>query len=162
MTITVGSLKEFYDDGTPSEIAQDIFELLVGSSVALANVPSSASDSLDIISNADLVLTISVSTTSGARLIFSIGCRKDDSAALEADSTTGLLSIDGQDTVTASDASVVRQDGSTVVVTIKAAAMELIGLGGFDLELREINGLNTVSKWIGSGVVRRVAGRITA
>lgn len=143
-----------------ASVASEVFRRIVGSAIALASVPV-ASDSIDMIDNVDLELSIAVASTSGARLIFSIGCPSDDSATLEADSVTGLLTVNNE-AGDSSLATVTRVSASLVTVVVKAEAIYELGLGGFVLELREVDGSATTSLWEAGATIRRTSGRITA
>lgn len=144
----------------PSQVAVEVFKKLIGSSIAVAAVPTS-SDSIDIINNVDFDLSISVASTSGARLIFSIGCPADDDASLEADSATGLITINGE-AGSPTMAAITRESASLVSVLIKAEAITELGTGGFVLELREVVGSATTSLWEANATIRKTSGRITA
>lgn len=145
----------------PSQVAVEVFKKLIGSSIAVAAVPTS-SDSIDIINNVDFDLSISVASTSGARLIFSIGCPADENASLEADSTTGLITINGEASGSPTLAAITRESDSLVSVLIKAEAINELGTGGFVLELREVVGSATTSLWEANATIRKTSGRITA
>lgn len=142
-------------------IAIEVFKRLIGSSIAVAAVPTS-SDLIDIINNVDFDLSISVASTSGARLIFSIGCPADENASLEADSTTGLITINGEASGSPTLAAITRESDSLVSVLIKAEAISELGTGGFVLELREVVGSATTSLWEANATIRKTSGRITA
>lgn len=144
-----------------ASIAVEVFKKLIGSSIAIAAVPA-ASDSIDIINNVDFDLSISVASTSGARLIFSIGCPADENASLEADSTTGLITINGEASGSPTLAAITRESNSLVSVLIKAEAISELGTGGFVLELREVVGSATTSLWEANATIRKTSGRITA
>lgn len=142
-------------------IAIEVFKKLIGSSIAIAAVPAS-SDLIDMINNVDFDLSISVASTSGARLIFSIGCPADENASLEADSTTGLITINGEASGSPTLAAITRESDSLVSVLIKAEAISELGTGGFVLELREVVGSATTSLWEANATIRKTSGRITA
>lgn len=144
----------------PSQVAVEVFKKLIGSSIAVAAVPTS-SDLIDIINNVDFDLSISVASTAGARLIFSIGCPADDDASLEADSATGLITINGE-AGSPTLAAITRESDSLVSVLIKAEAISELGTGGFVLELREVVGSATTSLWEANATIRKTSGRITA
>ena len=144
-----------------TSIALEVFKKLIGSSIAVATVPTS-SNLIDIINNVDFDLSISIVSTSGARLIFSIGCPADDEASLEADSITGLITINGEASGSPTLAAITRESDSLVSVLIKAEAINELGTGGFVLELREVVGSATTSLWEANANIRKTSGRITA
>ena len=113
--------------------------------------------------SADLELALPVSSTAGARLVFTIRqCAADTDAVILADSLVGLLESP-EETPTATAATVARTSGELVDVWIKAAVMNLLELRDHICELREItDDGKTRSLLEGLLMFRRNAGREVA
>jgi hypothetical protein len=145
-----------------SALAAAIYQLIIGSRVAVSSLPASSSNStlLELINNADATISIQAATTSGARLVFSLGCISAETPQLEADTVGGLLTLQGETAANPTDAVITRVDADTVTVRIKARAMSVLPVRVHSYELRELAGDGSVvSRWEGEISLRRTAGK---
>jgi hypothetical protein len=142
-------------------IASSVYQLLRGASAVLLKVPVPG-ELFEVTYNCDLSMDIPCSTTSGARIILSIGCENADSPLLTADTTSGLLSIAGQASVPPADAVVTRVDGTKVRIYVRARSLKLVARGQHSIEIREIIGTQTNPKFKATIELTGSAGQIVA
>lgn len=146
-------------DSQVSAIALQVFQRLAGSSVAALAKPTTGKP-LDGIFDTDFSLDVTAATTAGNKLVFDVRhCANDESPLLSVDSVSGLVSIKGQNAVTAGDASVVRLSSTLVHVRIRARSLRLIGYGSRIVALREISSTETFERYSATLQLGRSASR---
>lgn len=144
-----------------SAIATSVFQLIIGSGVARYTLPTD-NNNVEALRYVDFDLDITtVATAADSRFVLSVGCEGETTPYLEADSSTGLISLLKATTFEATWASVTRISSTLVRVFISANAMRNVPAADYLIELREIKADESVKlRYENPFSVRSGVGRI--